>query len=300
VWALAKWAVKFLGDTVASLRPIDNNTKHQLNIQIEEIEKSLNADAICIVSPILSGLDLLVKQAVEQFQDKRPRLAVIMNTPGGIAEVVERMVSTIRHHYAEVYFVVPDQAMSAGTIFAMAADKIFMSYFSVLGPIDPQIEKDGRLVPALSYLSQFQRLSNKADAGQLNTAEYALLNKLDLGELHQFEQARELSIDLLEGWLSQFKFRDWTVHSSNGASVTPEERRTRAKEIGVALSNNERWHSHGRGISRETLTKEIRLKIDNIEDNSNLAVHLDQYYSLLRDYMERSQFRTFIHTREYF
>ena len=75
--------------------------------------------------------------------------------------MVERMVNTIRHHYAEVYFVVPDRAMSAGTIFAMSGDKIFMSYFSVLGPIDPQIEKDGRLVPALSYLSRFQRLCKR-------------------------------------------------------------------------------------------------------------------------------------------
>lgn len=116
-------------------------------------------------------------------------------------------MNTIRHHYKEVYFVIPDKAMSAGTIFAMSGDKIFMSYFSVLGPIDPQIEKDGRLVPALSYLSQYQRLWARAEAGALNTAEYALLSKLDLGELHQFEQARELSIDLLENWLPSSNLR---------------------------------------------------------------------------------------------
>jgi ClpP class serine protease len=75
----------------------------------------------------------------------------------------------------------------------MSGDKIFMNYFACLGPIDPQIEKDGKLVPALSYLNQFQRLSDKEEKGTLNTAEFALLNKLDLGELYQFEQARELS-----------------------------------------------------------------------------------------------------------
>lgn len=182
----------------------------------------------------------------------------------------------------------------------MSGDEIFMSYFSLLGPIDPQIEKEGRLVPALSYLNQFQRLCAKADQGQLNTAEYALLNKLDLGELHQFEQARELSIDLLEDWLSQFKFKDWTTHSSNGTPVTAEEKRERAKQIGLALSNNERWHSRGRGISRETLTREIRLKIDNIEDGPKLSTAIEEYFSLLRDYMEREQFRSFVHAREFF
>jgi hypothetical protein len=248
----------------------------------------------------LSGLDTLVKRAIELFSSPRIRAAVILDTSGGIAEVVERMVNTIRHHYEEVYFVVPDRAMSAGTIFAMAGDRIFMSYFSVLGPIDPQIEKDGRLVPALSYLSQYQRLCKKAEDGELNTAEYALLNKLDLGELHQFEQARELSVDLLENWLSRYKFKDWKSHSSTSADVTPEEKRSRAKQIGVALSNNERWHSHGRGIDRETLTGEIRLKIDRIEDNPNLHASLDQYFALLKVYMDREQYRMFIHTREYF
>lgn len=286
---------------MSNLKPIDHHTKHQLNIHLGHIEVALEADAITIISPIVFGLDGMVKRAIEHFPTKRSRLAVILDTPGGIAEVVERMVTTIRHHYDEVYFVVPDRAMSAGTIFAMSGDKIFMSYFSVLGPIDPQIEKDGKLVPALSYLSQYQRLCQKAEVGQLNTAEYALLHKLDLGELHQFEQARELSVDLLEKWLSQYKFKDWTTHSSNGAPVTPAEKRTRAKEIGVVLSNNERWHSHGRGIGRETLTGEsIRLKIDKIEDNPKMLSSVDEYFALLQDYMARERYPTFIHTKEYF
>ncbi|HLP44807.1 MAG TPA: serine dehydrogenasease [Candidatus Kapabacteria bacterium] len=285
---------------MATLRPIDDNTKQQLNQHLEEVEKSLDADAIAIVSPIVSPLDGLVKKAIELFSEKRHRLAVILDTLGGIAEVVERLVSTIRHYYDEVYFIIPDRAMSAGTLFAMSGDKIFMSYFSVLGPIDPQIEKDGKLVPALSYLSQYQRLCIKADKGQLNTAEYALLNKLDLGELHQFEQARELSIDLLENWLSRFKFKDWEKHNSTGDFVHEDEKRDRAKDIGISLSNNERWHSHGRGITRETLTSEIRLKIDKIEDNHDLLSSLDAYFELLKDYMQREQYPYFIHTREYF
>jgi hypothetical protein len=66
------------------------------------------------------------------------------------------------------------------------------------------------------------------------------------------------------------------------------------------LSNNERWHSHGRGISRETLTTEMRVKIDNIEDSETLSRSIDDYFALLKDYMEREQFNSFIHTREYF
>ena len=82
-----------------------------------------------------------------------------------------------------------------------------MDHLSCLGPIDPQIERDDKLVPALSYLNQFERLNAKAAQGQLTTAEYALLDKLDLGELYQFEQARELSVELLIKWLSSTNLR---------------------------------------------------------------------------------------------
>ena len=49
-------------------------------------------------------------------------------------EVIDRALGT-----DVVAFVsAPDRAMSAGTIFALSADRIMMDYFSCLGPIDPQ------------------------------------------------------------------------------------------------------------------------------------------------------------------
>ena len=192
--------------------------------------------------------------------------------------------------------------MSAGTVFVMAGDRIFMGYFSCLGPIDPQIVKDGELVPALSYLNQYQRLHAKAEAGLLNTAELVLLNKLDLGELDQFAQARELSHDLLTNWLSTYKFKNWQIHSTNKAPVTADEKKQRAKEIAAVLSDNERWHSHARMISRDILISdpELRLKIERLEDTPNLSSALNDYFGLLQDYVQREQYPSFVHTREYF
>ena len=256
---------------------------------------------LTIFSRIFPGLENRVKAAVELFQKPKPRIAVILDTLGGTVEVVERLVQIIRHHYCEVDFLIPDRAMSAGTVFVMAGDRIFMGYFSCLGPIDPQIEKDGEYVPALAYLNQYQRLHAKAEAGQLNTAELVLLNKLDLGELDQFEQARQLSHDLLTQWLSTYKFKNWEAHSSTGATVTEDEKQQRAKEIAEVLSANERWHSHGRMISRDTLTVDpIRLQIEKIEDTPNLSSALGNYVGLFKDYLQRGQFSSFVHTREYF
>ena len=137
---------------MASLHSVDNHTKIQLDEYLRRIESVLEADVLTIFGAILYSLENRVKDALELFQDRKCKITVILDTPGGLVEVVERLVEIIRHHYDEVDFLIPDQAMSAGTVFAMAGDRIFMSYFSCLGPIDPQVVKDGKLVPALSYL----------------------------------------------------------------------------------------------------------------------------------------------------
>ena len=176
-----------------------------------------------------------------------------------------------------------------------------MDHLSCLGPIDPQIEKDGKLVPALSYLNQYERLNRKAQKGELTTAEYALLDKLDLGELYQFEQARELSQDLLIKWLSQYKFKRWTKTETRKEPVTEDMKVQRATHIAALLNDPEKWHSHGRAIDMKTLRgEEIKLEIEDLEEDSDLCQVVRKYFELLKDYMNREKFISFVHTREYF
>ncbi len=283
------------------MRPVDYHVKQQLSRHLDDIGKNLEADVVAIVSPILPGLELQLRQAIETRSCKKESVAIILDTPGGVVEVVERMVTTIRATYKEVVVIVPDRAMSAGTILTLSADRIMMDHLSCLGPIDPQIEKEGKLVPALSYLNQFERLNQKAQTGQLTTAEYALVNKLDLGELYQFEQARELSIELLIKWLSQYKFKSWKKTETQKKNVTKKMKRNRAREIAKTLNSPERWHSHGRAIDMNTLRgKDIKLKIDSLEDDPELHKQVRNYFELLKDYMSREKLFSFIHTEGYF
>ena len=120
------------------MRPLDSHIKEQLDQHLKCISDELAADVMAIVSPILPGLDHSVRDAVEGLKEKKESIAIILDTPGGIAEVVERMVGTVRNAYGEVIVIVPDRAMSAGTIFALSADRIMMDYFSYLAPIDPK------------------------------------------------------------------------------------------------------------------------------------------------------------------
>lgn len=282
------------------MKPLDTHIKNELDAQITTIGTELDADVVAVASPIVPGLDLRIRVAIDNLSNKKHSIAVILDTPGGIVEVVERIVTILRSAFNEVSVIVPDRAMSAGTILALSADRIMMDYFSCLGPIDPQIEKDGKLVPALSYLNQFERLNQKASDGNLTTAEYALVSKLDLGELYQFEQARELSMELLVKWLSTYKFKGWKITETRRQLVTEDMKKKRAEQIAALLNETARWHSHARGISMETLRNEVGLQIEDLSEESKLHQYVRSYFGLLSDYMNREQLFSFVHTKGYF
>ena len=129
------------------------------------IENMLDADGLTIISPMQQGVEHSVKIAIEARRERRDTLFVILNTSGGVVEVVERIVRVLREHYSRVKFIIPDRAMSAGTVLALSGDDILMDYHSCLGPIDPQLVRDDRLVPALSYLAQYKNLIKKSKRG---------------------------------------------------------------------------------------------------------------------------------------
>ncbi|MCM7359876.1 serine dehydrogenasease [Enterobacter hormaechei] len=199
------------------------------------------------------------------------------------------MVEITRHFYHEVYFIVPDSAMSAGTIWCMSGDKIYMDYASSLGPIDPQVQSsDGKWVPALGYLDKVEEIIAKSASGSITQAELMMVNNLDLAELRRYEEARELSKDLLKKWLVEFKFRDWQVHETNAAKlgqpVTQDEKIERAREIATVLSDNKKWHSHSRTIGINTIVYDLRLKIEDYTNQQDMRLAINELHKLLNEF----------------
>lgn len=272
-----------------------DSAREWANGRLAVIEQMLDADGLTIISAMQFGVEHRVKVAVEAKENRRPSLVVVLDTPGGIVEVVERIVRVLRHHYEEVKFIIPDRAMSAGTVLAMSGDDILMDYHSCLGPIDPQLELDDRLVPALSYLSQYESLIEKSRNETLSTAELVLLQKLDLAELHQFELARDLSIALLKRWLTRYKFKDWVRTETRGDIVSEEMKEERAAWIARQLNDHERWLTHGRGIDMQTLRDELKLKVTDFGEAPELKKAVWDYFWFLRDHMARNGLVSFVH-----
>ncbi|HVA84610.1 MAG TPA: hypothetical protein VNF28_06890 [Candidatus Binataceae bacterium] len=266
---------------------------------LDSLSNILTADCLTYVGPIIFGVDDTIRDAVEAIEPKRSKLVFLLETAGGFAETARRIADVLRHHYNTVDFLVPSFAMSAGTVLVMSGDAIHMDYYSVLGPIDPQIEdKDGKPVPALGYLIRYEELLKKAKDGQITTAEMEILINFDQIRLYAYEQARDLSRSLLEEWLVKYKFKDWDVTESRGIKVTEEMKRERAKEIADALNDVRRWNSHGIGINIERLWRELKLKVDDFGQNAQLNDAVRQYHRLFIDYMTKMNHESVIHTKQ--
>jgi ClpP class serine protease len=277
--------------------------EEHLDDHLDQLEQEFAADVLSFVGPILFGADDAIRETVERRAPKRKKLSVVLETTGGYIEVVQRIVDTLRRHYETVDFVVPNYAMSAGTVLVMSGDAIHMDYYSVLGPIDPQVQRPGSdgMIPALGYLIQYERLIRKSSKSKLTTAELAfLVEKFDPAELYRYEQARELSISLLKEWLVKYKFKNWTKTETRGKAVTKQMRTRRASKIAATLNDTERWHVHGRGISMEVLRRELELKIDDFGLKPEFDRKLKGYYRLLVDYMTKLGHPSAVHGKGLF
>src|SRR3990167_1775143 len=289
--------------------PVDQTIHDLLTNKLKSLEKHFKSDVVSYFGPIIDGNETFFMQIIEQLnkgKKKNDSLYIILTTQGGSAIAVERYVNIVRNHYSEVNFIIPDYAYSAGTIFCLSGDNIHMDYFSVLGPIDPQVQnKEGKWVPALGYLDKVNELLEKAKNNSLTQAEFLILKDFDLAELRAYEQAKELTIALLKKWLVKYKFKNWIKHSTTpmllNKAVTDEEKEKRAEEIADELGNNKTWKSHSRPINMETLVNDpkLRLKIEDFGKIPERKRMIREYYILLLDYITKNKYQIFTHSREF-
>lgn len=275
---------------------LDNAMQQYISYSLAEYRNQFFpcCDCICYYGDIYFGAISIWKHQLEPLASTAKKrgvkeLVIFLYTTGGSVESVEKMVDMTRRFYEKVYFVIPNIAMSAGTIWAMSGDKIYMSYASSLGPIDPQVQSpDGKWVPALGYLDKANEIIEKSALGTVTQAELMMLNQLDLAQLRRYEQAVDLSIDLLKKWLVSFKFKEWKIKESSQRPVTVQDKIDRAEEIAKTLSDNKKWHSHGRMIGIDVITSQLNLLIDDFTYNDKLREESENLHQLLTEFMYKS------------
>jgi len=292
----------------------DEAIKALMNQKLAALETEFGADVVFFYGEIQTGIVRPFRDLIEDLKKPdnlpkgvttpRTKLVIVLNTPGGSAETVEKLVDIIRHHYEDVTFIVPDFAMSAGTIFCMSGNRIYMDYSSSLGPIDPQVWNGKQWVPARGYLDKVEEMFAKAAVGTLSNAEFLILQNQDLAMLSQYEQSKNLTVTLLKKWLVEYKWKDWTTHQTTpamiGQPVTEQQKKDRAEEVAEKLGNNQYWHSHGRMIGIGTLKNFIRLKIEDYSNEPKLQPIIRSYNDLITEWIAKIKTPIFIHTRLFF
>ena len=273
-----------------------------------DLSAKMQGDCIFINSMISSPLDDSFRVALEQIRSKsdeseKSHLIVVLQTTGGYMETVERLVAVMRTHYEEVSFVIPNFAYSAGTVLVLSGNRIFMDYYSVLGPIDPQVpsKETSRSLPGLGVLAKFDetcKAINESESEKNCRAELAyLVKQFEPEQLFAIEQAKQHGISLITEWLPKYKFKDWKKTETRGYIVTDNLRERRAKKIAETLGDVEKWHSHGRGISMRELTgDDLKLKIDDFGTDSELNHLIRNYHGLAVDYYGKLGYFEYIHS----
>jgi ClpP class serine protease len=101
--------------------------------------------------PVMHYIDVQdseeVLRAIHMTGDDLP-VDIVLHTPGGLVLAALQIARAVSDRKGKVSVFVPHYAMSGGTLIALAANEIVMSPHSVLGSIDPQIEK----FPAVSLI----------------------------------------------------------------------------------------------------------------------------------------------------
>lgn len=202
--------------------------------------------------------------------DKSKGLDIILHTPGGDAAATESLVEYLRSVFgSNIRAIVPELAMSAGTMIACSCKSILMGKHSSLGPIDPQFYG----IPAHGIIEEFNQAINecRTDPARIPFWQQiiAKYNPTLLGECQKaIDWSRQMVIDWLKtGMLDGNKDSD-----------------NIAEKIATELGDHALTKSHARHISISRC-KDIGLTIEALEDSQELqeavlAVHHSYIHTL--------------------
>jgi len=183
--------------------------------------------------------------------DRKRGLDLILHTPGGDTAATESIVKYLCIMFdSNIRAIVPQIAMSAGTMIACACKSIVMGKQSNIGPIDPHF--DG--IPAHGVIEEFERALKEIQKNPQSIPIWqVVVGKYHPTFLGECEKAIELSEKLVTEWLETVMFKD--------------DSKARVKSAGIvkSLSSHKETKTHARHIHKEEAI-DIGLKIESLED----------------------------------
>jgi len=189
--------------------------------------------------------------------DRSKGLDLLLNTPGGETAATESLVDYLRAMFGtDIRAIVPQLALSAGTMIACACKEIIMGKQSSLGPIDPQF----RGIPAHGVVEEFKRAHEeiKRDPSKIPIWQ-PILAKYTPAFVGECEKAIEWANEMVKEWLLTGMF----VGRKTRARID------KVNKIVEDLGDHALSKSHARHLSYDKC-REMGLKVVSLEDDQDL------------------------------
>jgi len=197
--------------------------------------------------------------AVIHGLDRKKGLDLVLHTPGGETAATESIVDYLHSMFGtDIRAIVPQLAMSAGTMIACASKEIIMGKQSSLGPIDPQFGG----IPAHGIVEEFKRAiaDIKADPATVPVWQ-PIIAKYHPTLIGECEKAIDWSNEMAREWLSRGMF-----------AGDPDAVR-KINSILTELADHALTKSHARHLSAKKCM-DIGLKIVQLESDQELQDHV--------------------------
>lgn len=189
--------------------------------------------------------------------DRKKGLDLILHTPGGEVAATESIVDYLRMMFGtDIRALVPQIAMSAGTMIACACKEIIMGKPSNLGPIDPQFGG----IPAWGVIEEFERAKREIkDNPHTIPVWQTVIGKYHPTFIGECEKAIDWSKQIVEKWLITGMFQN----------LEDKQAKIVAEKIVKELADHSQTKSHSRHIGIEDCVV-LGLKIKRMEEDHSL------------------------------
>ena len=183
--------------------------------------------------------------------DRKLGLDLILHTPGGDLAATESLIHYLKEMFDDIQALVPQIAMSAGTIVACACQDIIMGKHSNLGPVDPQFSG----IPAIGVIKEIEMAFGQIVADQRAALVWnPILSRLPPSFVQQCHWAIERSKDYLE----------LALNDGNCKNIDPKDKDAVVKKIVDGLTDLTHNKSHNRHFHYQDC-KDMGLKVKTIE-----------------------------------
>lgn len=187
--------------------------------------------------------------------DRTLGLDLILHTPGGETAATESIVDYLRSTFGtDIRAIVPQIAMSAGTMIACACKEVIMGKQSSLGPIDPQFQG----IPAHGIVEEFKRAHQEIKADQSKMAVWQpIIAKYPPAFIGECEKAIQWSEEMVREWLLSGMLNDKPDANNIADAIVTE------------LGDHALTKSHARHLSIEKC-RQMGLTVVPLEDNQDI------------------------------